>query len=594
MCGAACGPKALESRSRKITQPSANGGVACPTSLVESHACGPACCAENCTVSMWSAWSACTVTCGRGLVLRTRTVTKAAVCEGTCLDDLQESANCTAPVACAQPAVDCEVSLWSTWSQCSSSCGAATRSRARNVRTMAANGGQPCPIDLSEVEVCSSPPCATTTVEVATTSTAPPATTTVGANGEVRVIASTDLAIPGGRNETLNVTIGGVNIKVTANPNNALLQDLPGPGLGVYSTAHGDDKAGSMRLRSGLEVVFRFKVPVAIKRILLGSWDGAVDRGLLVCSDVSRKRQTAPAPTELPLRNADTSFEAETANGFTRYVVQALNGSDFSILAFDFVVVERRTKSTKTTTTTAAATAVSTSGATSSDDGESNAIIPPETGGLEPLTLGLIIGGALLCVLLTLVAVGCIVARRRRTRGNSPYDNDDDDVDTKASAGTTRAGGGGNEMASARFDPMETASLRESTMLGRLDQSGTLRQSTGMPRASEYASTATMPFTAPTHEYGAAPPPIAVPAANTLRASATMSNYGAAPPIRDDAPPPPPPSGAPGGTLRRVPPPPPSSNYGVAPPIDYAAAPGTLRKARPPPPGGEYGVAPSL
>jgi hypothetical protein len=328
MCGASCGPKALESRTRKVEKPAANGGMPCPASLNDSRACGPACCPENCIVSNWSGWSACSVTCGRGLLTRTRSVSRPAQCDGTCLDDLSESTQCNAPSQCTLPAVDCDISAWSAWSKCSASCGAATKTRARVVRTEAANGGQPCPIDLSEVDLCNSPSCTTTTMATTTTTTAPPTQTSVGANGEVRVIASTDLAIAGGRNESLSVVIGGVGIRVTANPNNAMLQDLPGAGLGVYSSAHGDDgKSGTMRLRAGLEVVFRFKVPVAIKRILLGAWESG-DRGMLVCSEPGKKRQIA-STTDLALRNADTSFEAETADGFTRYVVQALNNSDF-------------------------------------------------------------------------------------------------------------------------------------------------------------------------------------------------------------------------------------------------------------------------
>merc|ERR1719483_974947 len=49
--------------------------------------------------------------------------------------------------------LDCEVSDWSSWSPCSSSCGAGTSNRHRTVTRQEINGGASCP-DLHQAKAC--------------------------------------------------------------------------------------------------------------------------------------------------------------------------------------------------------------------------------------------------------------------------------------------------------------------------------------------------------------------------------------------------------------------------------------------------------
>ena len=49
--------------------------------------------------------------------------------------------------------LDCEVSEWSSWSTCSSSCGAGTSNRHRTVTRPESNGGVSCP-DLHQAKAC--------------------------------------------------------------------------------------------------------------------------------------------------------------------------------------------------------------------------------------------------------------------------------------------------------------------------------------------------------------------------------------------------------------------------------------------------------
>ena len=56
--------------------------------------------------------------------------------------------------------VDCKVEDWSSWSECSATCGGGTRTRERKVVQEPENGGAACPFqDQEEEESCKTEPC---------------------------------------------------------------------------------------------------------------------------------------------------------------------------------------------------------------------------------------------------------------------------------------------------------------------------------------------------------------------------------------------------------------------------------------------------
>jgi hypothetical protein len=54
--------------------------------------------------------------------------------------------------------MDCEMSEWEAWSECSDKCGGGTRQRTRTVKVKPSNGGTPCG-PLVEYEECNTLPC---------------------------------------------------------------------------------------------------------------------------------------------------------------------------------------------------------------------------------------------------------------------------------------------------------------------------------------------------------------------------------------------------------------------------------------------------
>jgi hypothetical protein len=55
--------------------------------------------------------------------------------------------------------IDCDVSDWSKWNDCTKSCGGGTQSRFRVVRTHAADGGVTCPTELNQSRECNTQTC---------------------------------------------------------------------------------------------------------------------------------------------------------------------------------------------------------------------------------------------------------------------------------------------------------------------------------------------------------------------------------------------------------------------------------------------------
>jgi len=115
-------------------------------------------CAVGCKVEDWSSWSDCSATCGGGTKTRGRGVVQEAEIGGAVCPTLEEEESCNTD----QCPVDCEVEDWSSWSECSATCGGGTRTRERKVVQEPENGGAACQ-DREEEESCKTEPCEGTT-----------------------------------------------------------------------------------------------------------------------------------------------------------------------------------------------------------------------------------------------------------------------------------------------------------------------------------------------------------------------------------------------------------------------------------------------
>ena len=100
----------------------------------------------DCVVSAWSAWSNCTQ---QGSMAQTRSIATPASNGGNACPPLSQSSNCPVP---------CAVSPWSSFRACSQECGGGTQNQSRTVVSPALFGGTSCPV-LTNIQACNSNVC---------------------------------------------------------------------------------------------------------------------------------------------------------------------------------------------------------------------------------------------------------------------------------------------------------------------------------------------------------------------------------------------------------------------------------------------------
>jgi hypothetical protein len=153
LCSTSCGGGTYTITRTIITEPQ-YGGSSCPA-LSDSISCNTQACPPPCQVSDWSEWSSCTKQCGGGTQTQTRTITSDPNYVSTaCPTELSNSRPCN--TECCP--VDCELSDWSPFGECSTTCGGGTQYQYRSVITESSCGGQLCG-SLSNSQPCSTQAC---------------------------------------------------------------------------------------------------------------------------------------------------------------------------------------------------------------------------------------------------------------------------------------------------------------------------------------------------------------------------------------------------------------------------------------------------
>lgn len=112
----------------------------------------------DCVVTVWSDWTQCSRTCGNGRKERRRMVKLNAQNGGRpCPRKLVQRRKCKDNPSCE---ADCSRSDWEPWSSCTKTCGqGGIQRRSRNVPTIGHEGPAPCPPKM-ERRYCNLPPCA--------------------------------------------------------------------------------------------------------------------------------------------------------------------------------------------------------------------------------------------------------------------------------------------------------------------------------------------------------------------------------------------------------------------------------------------------
>jgi hypothetical protein len=141
-CSLSCGSGITERARPVFTPPQGLAAGSCP-SLSEQLGCNTQGCPVDCSVALWSPWSACSAACNSGIQARSRTVTTAAALGGTTCPAISEEKVCMAPTKCGANA-DCATFSWTSWTACPVSCAGSIASRVRTVISPQAGTGLAC------------------------------------------------------------------------------------------------------------------------------------------------------------------------------------------------------------------------------------------------------------------------------------------------------------------------------------------------------------------------------------------------------------------------------------------------------------------
>jgi len=105
-----------------------NGGAKC-LPLVAKMSCNNQPCPVDCALQAWSGWSKCSAECGGGVQQRLREVKRAMRFGGKPCGATSETIACNAQ-ACEK---DCELTAWTSWTDCSKDCDGGTQKRVKFV-----------------------------------------------------------------------------------------------------------------------------------------------------------------------------------------------------------------------------------------------------------------------------------------------------------------------------------------------------------------------------------------------------------------------------------------------------------------------------
>ncbi|KAK6590338.1 extracellular membrane associated protein [Cryptosporidium xiaoi] len=139
-------------RFRSVIMPRMNGGVPCPA-LLDTTSCNVDIDCSPCNYSIWTSWSECSSSCGKGTSTRTRYLISAIQSPDLCIDTT-EIKTCR-ETFCAE---DCILTEWSEWSECSTTCNTGTQFSSRSVVKPESNGGS-CELELTKTQTCNTAAC---------------------------------------------------------------------------------------------------------------------------------------------------------------------------------------------------------------------------------------------------------------------------------------------------------------------------------------------------------------------------------------------------------------------------------------------------
>ena len=136
---------------RLVQTPMLHGGKDCDGGSQQTRACNPASCPVHCEWGDWTTWGDCSTTCGDGEEKRSRDVKVRADFGG---DPCSGTAHGNRSCDNKECPVNCQWADWATWGSCSASCGSGLQTRQREKAVPAQHGGSDCDGSVKESVAC--------------------------------------------------------------------------------------------------------------------------------------------------------------------------------------------------------------------------------------------------------------------------------------------------------------------------------------------------------------------------------------------------------------------------------------------------------
>ena len=154
-CSATCGG-GVQTRNRGVAVEAAHGGSSCTGQGTSSRSCNTQCCPVNCVWGSWSKPGTCSVSCGGGAQISTRSVAVPHKCGGRpCQGGTTSRTSCN--TQCCP--VNCQWGAWGEFGACSKSCGSGSQTRYRLVSVQSSCLGRDCSGSTASHQTCNVNPC---------------------------------------------------------------------------------------------------------------------------------------------------------------------------------------------------------------------------------------------------------------------------------------------------------------------------------------------------------------------------------------------------------------------------------------------------
>ena len=174
-----------QTRMRFVNVAADAGGKACPLTSEERH-CNTHICPQDCKMSNYTEFSACSKTCGTSERFRHRTIEQLSARGGRSCPATADSEACNNYANAHLCPRDCQMSAWSEFGNCSASCGGGTQHAARTAWAQPLRGGAPCSPFLVKSQDCNTQSCTATACVVSNWTSWSACTTQCGGGQHVR------------------------------------------------------------------------------------------------------------------------------------------------------------------------------------------------------------------------------------------------------------------------------------------------------------------------------------------------------------------------------------------------------------------------